>query len=80
MPMHQMPPSYPKEKLEEAKARFAERKKKPATDGRHYLDFEDFMPPGTVAPKFRLKALDNREISLADYSGSYLVLEVGSYT
>ncbi len=80
MKVHEFPPGFPEEMIEIARIMQEEENIRRGDDGRHYKDFECYMPPGTRAPDFSLKTLDGESVSLADYAGKYLVVEVGSFT
>lgn len=80
MPMHKLPPMFPKPIRKVMEIVMWKKMSQPTDDGTHFHDFEDFMPPGTIAPDFKLNTLIGEEISLSDYRGNFLVLEVGAYT
>jgi hypothetical protein len=80
MKVHEFPPGFPEEMIELARKMQEEENIRRGEDGRHYNDFETFMPPGTPAPGFSLQTLDGETVTLADYAGQYLVVEVGSFT
>ena len=80
MPVHEFPPGFPEEMLEIARKMQQEENLSRGDDGRHYMDFETYLPPGTKAPPFSLKTLEDESVILEDYEGKYLVVEVGSFT
>ena len=80
MKVHEFPPGFPEEMLEIARKMQEEENIRRGDDGRHYKDFETYMPPGTAAPDFSLQTIAGETVSLQDYAGTYLVVEVGSFT
>lgn len=80
MKVHEFPPGFPEEMKEMARAMQEEENRQRGDDGRHYNDFETYMPPGTKAPDFSLTTLEGECVSLADYAGTTLVVEVGAFT
>ncbi len=80
MPVHEFPPGFPEDMVEIARQMQHEENVRRGEDGRHYKDFETYMPPGTPAPSFTLQTLEGKSVSLTDYKGKFLVVEVGSFT